>query len=52
VVLKLKTADFQTLTRSLTPPERPASAQALAEIACVLRERVTQPADRLSTWMC
>lgn len=46
VVLKLKTSDFQTLTRSLTPLERPTSAQALARIACGLRERVSQPASR------
>jgi len=43
VVLKLKTADFQILTRSLTPPQPPASLQALAEIACALRERVGLP---------
>jgi len=42
-VLKLKTADFQILTRSLTPPQPPASLQALAEIACALRERVGLP---------
>jgi DNA polymerase IV len=45
VVLKLKTADFHTLTRSLTPPQRPLSANELAEIACALRERVERPAD-------
>ncbi|RDI98551.1 DNA polymerase IV [Dyella solisilvae] len=45
VVLKLKTSDFQTLTRSLTPPSRPGSASELAEIACALRERVGRPAD-------
>lgn len=45
VVLKLKTADFHTLTRSLTPAQRPASAAELADIACVLRERVERPAD-------
>jgi DNA polymerase-4 len=45
VVLKLKTADFHTLTRSLTPAQRPASAVELADIACVLRERVERPAD-------
>ena len=43
VVLKLKTSDFQILTRSLTPPERPASLAALIEIACALRERVALP---------
>jgi DNA polymerase IV len=46
VVLKLKTADFRTLTRSLTPPQRPASARELAEIACTLRSRVAAPANR------
>lgn len=45
VVLKLKTADFHTLTRSLTPAQRPRSAQELADIACALRERVERPAD-------
>jgi DNA polymerase-4 len=45
VVLKLKTADFRTLTRSLTPSQRPRSAHELAEIACALRERVERPAD-------
>ncbi|MES1153731.1 MAG: DNA polymerase IV [Rhodanobacter sp.] len=45
VVLKLKTADFHTLTRSLTPAQRPLSANELAEIACALRERVGRPAD-------
>jgi len=40
VVLKLKTADFRTLTRTTTPAERPASARMLAEIACALRSRV------------
>lgn len=45
VVLKLKTADFHTLTRSLTPPTRPASASELADIACALRERVERPND-------
>ena len=45
VVLKLKTADFHTLTRSFTPPQRPQSAGELAGIACALRERVERPAD-------
>ena len=43
VVLKLKTADFRTLTRSLTPAQRPQSERELAEIACALRERVDLP---------
>ncbi|WP_083838946.1 DNA polymerase IV [Rhodanobacter fulvus] len=45
VVLKLKTSDFRTLTRSLTPATRPASAHALADIACALRDRVDASAD-------
>ncbi len=45
VVLKLKTAEFQTLTRSLTPARRPRSARELADIACALRNRVERPAD-------
>jgi DNA polymerase-4 len=45
VVLKLKTADFHTLTRSLTPATRPSSAQELADIACALRARVERPDD-------
>ena len=44
VVLKLKTTDFQILTRSFTPPSRPTSAAEIAEIACALRDRVD--ADR------
>ncbi len=40
VVLKLKTADFRILTRSLTPAEPPDSLERLARIACDLRERV------------
>jgi DNA polymerase-4 len=43
VVLKLKTSDFRTLTRSLTPPEPPASLAQLAQIACDLRARVGLP---------
>jgi DNA polymerase IV len=44
-VLKLKTSDFHTLTRSLTPPLRPLSADEVANIVCALRERVDRPAD-------
>ena len=40
VVLKLKTAEFQVLTRSRTLHSPPASCQELAEIALSLRERV------------
>jgi len=43
VVLKLKTADFQILTRSTTPSAPPASATELADIACALRARVEHP---------
>ncbi len=45
VVLKLKTSDFHTLTRSLTPSTRPASAVELADLACALRARVERPAE-------
>jgi DNA polymerase-4 len=40
VVLKLKTAEFRILTRSLTPPEPVASCDELTGIALALRERV------------
>jgi DNA polymerase-4 len=43
VVLKLKTADFRTLTRSLTAPEPPTSETALAHTACSLLARVNLP---------
>jgi len=45
VVLKLKTSDFHTLTRSLTPSSRPDSASELADIACALRNRVERLAE-------
>ncbi|MBM7132406.1 DNA polymerase IV [Dyella mobilis] len=45
VVLKLKTSDFHTLTRSLTPSVHPRSAEELADVACALRARVERPAD-------
>jgi DNA polymerase-4 len=41
VVLKLKTAEFQILTRSLTPPSPPASCEELTEIVLSLRDRVS-----------
>jgi DNA polymerase IV len=47
VVLKLKTSDFHTLTRSLTPSMRPRSAIELADFACALRDRVVRPAGSL-----
>lgn len=40
VVLKMKTSEFQVLTRSLTPASPPSSGEELAEIARGLRERV------------
>jgi DNA polymerase-4 len=40
VVLKLKTSDFNILTRSHTPPLPPSSAEELTAIALNLRERV------------
>jgi DNA polymerase-4 len=40
VVLKLKTSEFKTLTRSHTPESSPASCDELTEIALNLRERV------------
>ncbi len=40
VVLKLKTKEFHSLTRSLTPPAPPSSCEELAAIALSLRERV------------
>jgi DNA polymerase-4 len=47
VVLKLKTGDFQILTRSFTPAVPPASCEELIGIALSLRERVEPgPATR------
>jgi len=40
VVLKLKTSDFNILTRSLTPCSPPSSCQELTDTALELRERV------------
>ena len=40
VVLKLKTKEFNTLTRSLTPPVMPASLEEFTVVALSLRERV------------
>ena len=40
VVLKLKTKEFNSLTRSLTSPTPPSSCDELATIALALRERV------------
>jgi len=41
VVLKLKTAQFQVLTRSQTPLLPPASCEALTQIALSLRDKVS-----------
>ena len=47
VVLKLKTSDFNILTRSHTPVRPPATCEELAAIALSLRERVnTSPQQR------
>ena len=43
IVLKLKTADFRILTRSLTPDRPPLNEQDLADIACALCARVDLP---------
>lgn len=43
VVLKLKTSDFRTLTRSLTPPRPPSDAEEFARLACSLLARVGLP---------
>ncbi len=43
VVLKLKTREFRILTRSLTPPQPPGSAEELVRIAQALCERVELP---------
>jgi DNA polymerase-4 len=47
VALKLKTKEFSTLTRSLTPPEMPGSAEGLADIALSLFDRVDLGAGQL-----
>ena len=46
VVLKLKTADFRILTRSLTLAQPPASAAELADTATALLSRVAHGSDR------
>jgi DNA polymerase IV len=45
VVLKLKTHDFRLMTRSLTPPQPPASCEQLTRHALDLRARVELPAS-------
>jgi DNA polymerase IV len=46
VVLKLKTAEFRILTRSLTQMEPPSSCEELTQIALGLRERVDLGRDQ------
>jgi DNA polymerase IV len=45
VVLKLKTAQFRTLTRSHTPDAPPTSLEQFVEIALMLRDRVELPSQ-------
>ncbi len=47
VVLKLKTREFDILTRSYTPPNPPSSCEELTAIALSLRERVGLGSERL-----
>jgi DNA polymerase-4 len=47
VVLKLKTKEFATLTRSLTPPVMPASLEDFTNVALSLRERVDLGPEQL-----
>ena len=47
VVLKLRTSEFQILTRSHTPPAPPSSCEELISIALSLRERVALSPQQL-----
>jgi DNA polymerase IV len=47
VVLKLRTSEFQILTRSHTPPSPPSSCEELVDIALSLRERVALSPQQL-----
>jgi DNA polymerase-4 len=47
VVLKVKTKEFQSLTRSLTPTDPPSSLEDLTTIVLTLRERVNLPSTQL-----
>ena len=47
VVLKLKTKEFNSLTRSYTPPQPPASCEEFTAIALSLRDRVDLGPGRL-----
>jgi DNA polymerase IV len=44
VTVKLRTPDFQTATRRLTPPELPSDGDDLARIAITLLDRFEFPA--------
>jgi len=43
IILKLKTSEFQSITRSITPPARPNSEQELFAVAMDLLNRVELP---------
>lgn len=43
MVLQLKTREFRTLTRSMSPASMPESAEELAELVLALRGRVELP---------
>jgi len=43
VTLKLKTSDFRIVTRRVTPPKPPSSAEELAALALALLPRVELP---------
>lgn len=47
IVLKLKTRQFATLTRSFTPPMMPESVEEFTRVAVSLRERVDLEPDQL-----
>jgi len=47
VVLKLKTKEFSSFTRSLTPPAPVSSCEDLTSIALALRHRVNQGPEQL-----
>jgi DNA polymerase-4 len=51
VVLKLRTSEFQILTRSHTPPSPPSSCEELIDIALSLRERVDLSPQRSIGWL-
>jgi DNA polymerase-4 len=47
VVLKLKTADFRTLTRNITPPAPPQTQVEFEQLALSLLQRVELERDTL-----